>query len=137
MITDQDVIFKRFYGDPKYNKTTAFFSLIRQSSCSESRVLNLGAGLTTGNATCSLKGEVDDVVSADIDLVVLTNTKLDHAVVIEDGRLQFADESFDLAYSDFVLEHVEKPIEFLAEVHRILKPGCSHFFRTSSLLSRS
>jgi ubiquinone/menaquinone biosynthesis C-methylase UbiE len=46
------------------------------------------------------------------------------------GPLPFTAEYFDLVLSDFVLEHVEQPEPFLREVNRVLKPGCSFFFRT-------
>jgi ubiquinone/menaquinone biosynthesis C-methylase UbiE len=45
----------------------------------------------------------------------------------------FPDENFDLAFSDYVFEHVEHPIPFLSEVHRVLKPGASYFFRTPNI----
>ncbi len=61
---------------------------------------------------------------------MLQNPELDRAVLIENGRVPFPDAYFDLAYSDYVLEHVEEPRRFLAEVHRLLKPGGSYFFRT-------
>jgi SAM-dependent methyltransferase len=94
------------------------------------RILNLGAGPPTGNAVRTLRGEVSCVVGADPDPAVLHNCELDEARVIEGGRLPFPDDSFDLAYADYVLEHVEHPREFLAEARRVLKPGAALFFRT-------
>ena len=38
-----------------------------------------------------------------------------------------------MVYCDYVLEHVEKPIEFLAEIYRVLKPGSSFLFRTPNV----
>lgn len=43
------------------------------------------------------------------------------AHLIEDGRLPFADESFDTVLLDNVLEHVANPRPLLDEVHRVLK----------------
>lgn len=41
-----------------------------------------------------------------------------------DGRkLPFADASFDAVLCSQVLEHVFTPAEFLAEIHRVLRPG--------------
>jgi SAM-dependent methyltransferase len=40
-----------------------------------------------------------------------------------EGRIPFADASFDLVTSAWVFEHVEGPATFLADVHRVLRPG--------------
>lgn len=37
--------------------------------------------------------------------------------------LPFADSTFDLVYSRYLLEHVNRPIVALREMHRVLKPG--------------
>ncbi len=121
---------QRYYGDRKYNGTLLFYDWLREISKPSFRVLNLGAGPTPDIKLRSLKGEVAEVVGADIDPVVLTNSELDRAIVIKDGRLDLETESFDLVYSDYVLEHIEKPLEFLSEVRRVLKPGSSYLFRT-------
>lgn len=43
-------------------------------------------------------------------------------------RLTFDDESFDLVISSDIFEHVRKPYEAFAEVHRVLKTGGLHIF---------
>jgi SAM-dependent methyltransferase len=129
-------LYRRFYGeqgDPKYDGTAAFYALVRWEARADGRVLNLGAGPATRQPVKSLKGEVAQVVGADIDPVVLTNDELDRAVVIENDRLPFPDASFDLALSDYVIEHVERPIRFLSEARRVLKPGGAYLFRTPNL----
>lgn len=42
---------------------------------------------------------------------------------IEDGRIPFADESFDLVISNQVMEHVDDLDLVLSEIHRVLKKG--------------
>jgi SAM-dependent methyltransferase len=42
---------------------------------------------------------------------------------IRGGRLEFADETFDLVVNNQVLEHVEDLDAVLREIHRVLKPG--------------
>lgn len=133
MITEQDALYQRYYSDPACNRTNEFFNWIRTRTNPESRLLNLGAGPATGYEVVNFKDEVAEVVGADIDPDVLTNTELDRAVVIADGKLPLPDNYFDVAFSDMVVEHVEKPDQFLAEAHRVLKPGGAYFFRTPNL----
>jgi SAM-dependent methyltransferase len=45
-------------------------------------------------------------------------------------RLPFADGSFDLICSAWVLEHVDKPRAFVREIHRVLAPGGRFAFVT-------
>jgi ubiquinone/menaquinone biosynthesis C-methylase UbiE len=39
------------------------------------------------------------------------------------GALPFEDQRFDLIIADYVLEHIDDPADFAAEVARVLKPG--------------
>jgi SAM-dependent methyltransferase len=125
-----NALYDRFYRDGKYDGTLTFYSCIREHLNRASRVLNLGAGPATHSPRRILKGSVAHVVGADIDPIVLKNDELDEAVLIEDGKLALESDTFDLVFSDFVLEHVEKPHRFLAETLRVLKPGGTFLFRT-------
>ncbi len=55
------------------------------------------------------------MIGADGDPVVFENTAVDRLILVDDGRMDLAPASIDLACSDYVLEHVERPQEFLAE----------------------
>lgn len=71
-----------------------------------------------------LKGRVKRIVGVDIDDAVLENPFMDETHVIDPAApLPFADNTFDLIYSDWVLEHVATPEQFEREAHRVLKPG--------------
>jgi len=125
-----EALYNRFYDDPRYEGTLAFYCWIKKHLSPESRALNLGAGPATGSPKRNLRGTVAHITGADIDPVVLENSEVDSAVIIENGRLPLDANEFDMVFSDFVLEHVEHPDQFLAETHRVLKPGGSFLFRT-------
>jgi SAM-dependent methyltransferase len=96
-------------------------------------VLNVGAGPTPWPAERLLRGRVKRNVGVDPDPIVRTNTDLDEAQLNDGINLPFGDNSFDAVYSDWTLEHVLEPVPFLKEVHRVLKPGASYWFRTTNL----
>lgn len=51
--------------------------------------------------------------------LAVTNVRFEAANVYQ---LPFADASFDAVFSHALLEHLERPMEALAEMHRVLKP---------------
>lgn len=118
-------------GFTRRDNTLAFY--IRVSALIEptSVVLDLGAGrgaqFDNSNFTSHfirLQGRVARLVGVDVDPVVLTNPALDEAhVIAPDKPLPFPDASFDVIYSDWVLEHIGDPAFFAREVERVLKPG--------------
>jgi SAM-dependent methyltransferase len=110
-----------------------FYEWIRSTpGLAQARVLNVGAGPTPEPALRRLRGEVGHLVGVDVDPVVMTNEDLDEAHVSDGVSLPFSDGEFDFAYSDWTVEHVEKPVPFLREVRRVLKPGGEFFFRTTN-----
>lgn len=123
-------LLKYYYPDEQKNGTLIFYNWIRQHTNSQQSVLNLGAGPSSKNRLRTFRGEVAQVVGADIDPIVLGNDELDECHVVDGTHLPFEDHRFDIAFSDYVLEHVEFPEPFLKEVYRVLKPGGSFFFRT-------
>ncbi len=123
-------LLKYWYPNEQKNGTLIFYNWIRQHTNSQQSVLNIGAGPASKNPLRTFRGEVARVVGADIDPVVLGNDELDESHVVDGTRLPFEEKCFDVAFSDYVLEHVELPEPFLKEVYRVLKPGGSFFFRT-------
>lgn len=110
-----------------------FYQWIRSApGLAEARVLNVGAGPTPVPAMRRLRGEVGRLVGVDVDPVVMTNEDLDEAHVGDGVSLPFGDGEFDFVYSDWTVEHVERPVQFLQEVRRVLKPGGEFFFRTTN-----
>lgn len=90
------------------------------------RVLDLGCGAGDSrnffcslNAQCSWQGA--EVETSPELRAAGTNTS---AITFFDGvNLPWDEGSFDLVYSNQVLEHVRRPEALLAEVLRVLKPG--------------
>jgi SAM-dependent methyltransferase len=69
----------------------------------------------------------------DVEPTVLSNEDLDEAHLIDGIHLPYPDGYFDAVYSDWTMEHVEQPDLLLREVHRVLRPGASYWFKTSNL----
>jgi SAM-dependent methyltransferase len=80
-------------------------------SCPPGRVLDIGSG------TAHIKDFRADVVSTDI----LWFPGID--VVADAHRLPFPDQTFTGVVMLDVLHHLERPVEFLKEASRVLKPG--------------
>lgn len=115
----------QLYGErPEVDTMAAFRHALDHRINPESVVLDLGAGAGENNAY-DLKGRVARVVGIDNTDRVLTNPLLDEAFIGDAGSMEFPDDTFDMVFCVFVLEHVESPVEFLRSVRRVLKPGGS------------
>jgi SAM-dependent methyltransferase len=131
-------LYDRFYpvledGFRLRNGSKAFYQWIRsEPGLASARALNVGAGSTPEPGLRRLRGEVGHHVGVDIDPVVMTNADLDEAYVTDGVSLPFVDGAFDFVYSDWTVEHIDKPIPFLMEIRRVLKPGGRFLFRTTN-----
>lgn len=120
-------------GFTRVDGTVDFYGRITALLRPEMRVLDFGAGrgrqLEEDDAPyrrdlCRLRGRVAHVAGVDVDAAVHDNPGMDETHVIEPGgKLPFADESLDLVYADWTLEHVATPEAFEAETRRVLRPG--------------
>lgn len=133
-----DGLLDRFYpmgpnGERHCDGTAPFYDWLRSSvDLPRACVLNVGAG-PTPEVRRQLRSEVRWLAGVDVDPLVLGNVDLDEASVIDGTHLPYADASFDAAYSDWTMEHVQHPAPLLREIHRTLKPGASYWFRTTNL----
>ena len=75
----------------------------------EKKILDIGCG----------NNKAEGALGIDIS----SDTQADVIHDIEQFPYPFEDESFDEIVSKQVLEHLEKPLEALDEVYRLLKPG--------------
>lgn len=122
-----------FCGFSPTDGTIDFYTRISCYVQPDFEVLDLGAGRAAWfeddpnacrRAMRVLKGKVRTVVAADVDRAVLQNRAADESVILQYGQvLPFEDSRFDLVVADYVLEHIDDPVGFAAEVTRILKPG--------------
>jgi SAM-dependent methyltransferase len=113
--------------------TVSFYARVDALLEPHMTMLNLGAGRganieedtsTYRRRLQTFKARAARVIGVDLDPVVFDNPDLHDAHLIKIGEpYPLADESIDLIVSDHVLEHVTNPVEFAAEVHRVLKPG--------------
>lgn len=132
-------VIQRFYPEARFGGFTRddggieFYARIAALLEPHFRVLDYGAGRGAQIAEDSssfrrslktVKGRVAHVEGCDVDPAVLENPYLDAAQVFDPTKpLPYPDASFDLIFSNWVLEHVEDPAMVSSELMRVLKPG--------------
>ena len=124
---------KALGGFSRFDISVLFYNLIRGVINEDSIVVDLGAGRgeqidrATHNFMRDIhlvKGKCQKLIGLDVDDAVLSNPYVDEAYVYEvDAPLPLEDESVDVVFADWVVEHVEFPDRFANEIARVLKPG--------------
>ena len=123
-----------FGGFTRCDTTIAFYGRLNALVQEDDRVLDVGCGRGAYfeiNADSpwriglrNFKGKAREVIGIDVDTAGGRNTSLDEFRQIKDvDHWPVEDASFDVVFSDFVMEHVDNPAAFLAEATRVLKPG--------------
>ncbi|MCH2138126.1 MAG: class I SAM-dependent methyltransferase [Phycisphaerales bacterium] len=123
-----------FGGVSRVDTTVAFYGRLQALLKSTDAVLDVGCGRGAFRDEVSpddmrhqlrdLKPHVHSMTGIDVDPDAAVNSGLDEFHLIDDiNRWPVEDERFDVVMSDYVLEHVEHPTAFFAEVSRVLKPG--------------
>ena len=109
--------------------------LLVQALRPEARVLEAGCGRTTRLA--EYRDRITELVGVDLDASACeANRALDTAVVADLCHpLPFPNGSFDLIYSNFVIEHLDAPAAAFAEWRRLLSSGGALILLTSNRAS--
>ncbi len=114
---------RRFYPDAIARDPVAtFVQRLARAVKATDRVLDLGAGAGELNHY-RLKRRVRQLVGVDLDPRVGQNPLLDAGLSADIYALPFRDNAFDLVFSIYVLEHVERPSALAGEIARVLRPG--------------
>lgn len=95
--------------------------------------LDFGAG--RGNIKqMNFLGFVEFIAGVDLEKDVLSNPYLDEAKIIKlaDHKIPYEDNTFDIVFSDNVLEHVQNPDFVFQEIIRVLKAGGIFMSKTSN-----
>ena len=102
----------------------------------------LDLGCNTGYGTVRISSVARRVVGADVSARAIDaarsrpdGDRVDWTV-IDDDRLPFAADSFDLVTSFQVIEHVDDPLPWLREICRVLRPGGTAILTTPNAAIR-
>ena len=110
---------QRFY--PGYvDEHRRFDALIRSYLRPEIAALDAGAGRGL-MYPYDYREIVGRMAGADEDPAVMNNTNLSEAAVADLAHLPYEDGEFDLVFSKYVFEHLERPLAVMRELRRVMK----------------
>jgi len=86
------------------------------------------------DAQRELVGPVAMLIGADVDERIKDHPLLTHRVEALGGALPFREQTFDLVTANMVMEHIDRPQNFLADIRRVLRPNGRFLFHTPNIL---
>lgn len=121
---------RSFYPNFRDNWDDLIFRKVIQNYLTpDATVLDLGAGAGKVEQM-NFRESVSKVCGVDLDPRVTSNPFLHEAKVGSGGRIPYDDNTFDVVFSDNVLEHLDDPEEVFVDIARVLKPGGKFLFKT-------
>ncbi|MDR3629227.1 MAG: methyltransferase domain-containing protein [Desulfocapsaceae bacterium] len=128
---------EKFYPETKFGGFTdcdgiiAFFNRVNALLQPEYIVLDVGCGRGSyGDDPVRyrknlriIRGKVARIIGIDVDENACANAFIDEFRLIRDDCWPVDSNSIDLLICDNVLEHIEQPERFFAEIRRVLKDG--------------
>lgn len=111
---------RRYY--PGYvDEHARFDAAIRAHLREGIAVLDAGAGRGV-QFPYDFKDVAARMAGTDTDPAVAENENLTEGVVADLGSLPFGDAEFDLVFSKYVFEHLDRPLRVMRELRRVMKP---------------
>jgi SAM-dependent methyltransferase len=121
---------QKFYPNFSNNWDDQLFrERIKKEIKSEFTVLDLGAGAGI-ISYMDFRGLAKKICGIDLDPRVIYNPFLDEGKVADANQIPYPNDSFDLVFSDNVMEHLDEPLLIFNEVKRVLKPGGKFLIKT-------
>lgn len=120
-----------------FNPLLTFYSAAQAAATDATTILDVGCGrghaldsATAGRPLQDLRAPGRTVLGIDVDPVGAENPVIDEFRMIEGDHWPVDTGSVDLAFSDWVLEHIPSPPVFVSELARVLRPGGVFLART-------
>ena len=132
----------QFGGFTDIDGTIAFYFRVNALLKPDDTLLDIGCGrgeyqddtVKVRSSLRILKDKVKKVIGIDVDKAGFDNPYLDefHELNGEGDAWPIEDNSINFIVCDWVLEHINKPTHFFAEVNRVLKPSGIFCARTTN-----
>jgi SAM-dependent methyltransferase len=121
----------------RVDSVVVLYGLAQAVATDATRVVEVGCGRGVhvdpegqGRRLHDLRAPGRHVLGIDVDPVGAENPVLDEFRLIDGDHWPLEDDGADLVVCDWVLEHVQDPAAFVAELRRVLRPGGVFLART-------